>query len=262
MKPAVHIRSITDPDELLAVEDVQRKVWARDEHAIAGRNLLKACVTSGGLVAGAYVKNRLAGFSYGYWGRRHGQVVFWSHMLAVLPRYRSLGLGAALKHFQRGYVVRGGGRVIEWTFDPLRAPNAHFNFRKLGATSNEYLLHTYGDMDDALNWGLATDRLVAHWSTSSRSKRPKTPKEIPGLLGSTRTTKGWPVPAFAAPRSAPSWLRIAVPADLPGLKEKSLPLARRWRARQRSAFQWAFAHGYTAVDFVTGQPVGWYVLHR
>jgi len=53
--------------------------------------------------------------------------------------------------------------LIEWTFDPLQAMNAHFNFAKLGGVAEEYAVNFYGESTSALHRGTPTDRLVLSW---------------------------------------------------------------------------------------------------
>src|SRR5437660_6443317 len=56
--------------------------------------------------------------------------------------------------------------AVVWAFDPLQASNAAFNLGVLGAISRTYEPDMYGSRTDALNVGMATDRLLAEWSTS------------------------------------------------------------------------------------------------
>ena len=53
-----------------------------------------------------------------------------------------------------------GYDLIEWTFDPLQAMNAHFNFAKLGGVVEEYAPNFYGESTSTLHRGTPTDRVV------------------------------------------------------------------------------------------------------
>ena len=86
----------------------------------------------------------------------------WSHMTGVLPEYRG-GLGYRLKLAQRERALAQGYDLIEWTFDPLQAMNAHFNFAKLGGVVEEYAVNFYGESTSALHRGTPTDRVVLSW---------------------------------------------------------------------------------------------------
>ena len=71
----------------------------------------------------------MVGFVYSIVGMKpERQVLQWSHMLGVLPEYRNSGLGRALKLEQRERALAQGYELVEWTYDPLQAMNAHLNF--------------------------------------------------------------------------------------------------------------------------------------
>ena len=53
--------------------------------------------------------------------------------------------------------------LIEWTFDPLQALNAHLNFGRLGVVVEEYEENIYGESSSPLHRGSPTDRFVAEW---------------------------------------------------------------------------------------------------
>ena len=57
--------------------------------------------------------------------------------------------------------------MIAWTYDPLIRRNAYFNLAKLGARPVEYLPNFYGAMDDAINGGTETDRMLVRWELRS-----------------------------------------------------------------------------------------------
>ena len=79
----------------------------------------------------------MVGFAYAVVGMKDGRPMQWSHMLGVLPEFRG-GLGYQLKLAQRERALAQGYDLIEWTFDPLQAMNAHLNFAKLGGVVEEY----------------------------------------------------------------------------------------------------------------------------
>ena len=56
---------------------------------------------------------------------------------------------------------------MTWTFDPLVRRNAWFNIDVLGAQVHEYLVDFYGPIDDAINAGDESDRLLVAWPTST-----------------------------------------------------------------------------------------------
>jgi predicted GNAT superfamily acetyltransferase len=71
-----------------------------------------------------------------------------------------------LKLLQRDRALAMGIELIEWTYDPLQAANAHLNFVKLGVVVEEYLENVYGESGSPLHQGNPTDRFVAEWHIS------------------------------------------------------------------------------------------------
>ena len=65
---------------------------------------------------------------------------------------------------------------MTWTFDPLVRRNAWFNIDVLGAQVDEYLVDFYGPIDDAINAGDASDRLLVAWPTSGPLPARPTPR--------------------------------------------------------------------------------------
>ena len=99
---------------------------------------------------------------FGITGVQEGQLVHWSHMLAVERAYRDHGLGRRLKECQRELLRELGVDTIYWTFDPLVARNAHLNLNRLGTTVREYVPDMYGDTGSPLHT-FGTDRFVVAW---------------------------------------------------------------------------------------------------
>ena len=161
---SIEICDITDPSELIKVEELQKKVWGMRDRDIVPVHMMIAALMSGGLVLGAYDEKRnLVGFVFGIIGVREGMVIHHSHMAGVLSGLRYKGIGYKLKLAQRERVLSQGIRLIEWTFDPLRAPNAKLNFNKLGGISQRYIEDVYGTLRDSINYGVPSDRLLLDW---------------------------------------------------------------------------------------------------
>ncbi|HEX7005419.1 MAG TPA: GNAT family N-acetyltransferase [Trueperaceae bacterium] len=157
---------ITGIEDLRACVDLERTIWGAGDIDLVPLNQLRAAQQAGGLVAGARLSGKLVGFSYAfpaYRPRLHNGPGLHSHLTGVLEAVRGMGVGRALKEFQRSWCLERGIGWIEWTFDPLRAANARFNLNHLGAAAEEYLVDVYGRLDDGLNRALPSDRLVASW---------------------------------------------------------------------------------------------------
>ena len=74
-------------------------------------------------------------------------------MLGVAEEYRDAGLGFRLKLLQRERALAMGLDLVEWTFDPMQAANAHLNFAKLGVVVEDYEENAYGESASPLHAG-------------------------------------------------------------------------------------------------------------
>jgi len=155
----------------------------------------------------------------------------WSHMAGVLPEYRGRGLGRDLKLAQRERALAAGFDLIEWTFDPLQATNAHLNFRKLGVVCDEYAENIYGESSSVLHRGTPTDRLVVQWNI----RDPHVERRLGGDTSAVQQ-QGHDV-----------WVEI--PAAFTAMQRDRPDIALEWRLRARQKFQELFRQGYSATDF-------------
>jgi predicted GNAT superfamily acetyltransferase len=164
-----------------------------------------------------------------------------------------LGIGRLLKFEQRKRASDMGLNSVVWAFDPLQATNAAFNLDVLGASCRTYEVNMYGARTDALNAGMATDRLLAEWPTSADTRVALDEwTDAPELIetvqrGSTR------VPIEGRQPAGPR-VSLEIPADLRAVK-RAPERARAWQGAVRQAFQDAFAAGYVAVGFSRADPV-------
>lgn len=193
----INLRLLEEPEDLKAVEDLQRQVWTGSETDIVPVHLLVATIHNGGLVIGAYDEDepedrRLVGFVFGFPGiyttpdgprpKHH------SHMLGVHPSYRDQGIGFMLKRAQWQMVRHQGLDRITWTFDPLLSRNAHLNITRLGAVCSTYLRSVYGELRDGTNAGLPSDRFLLDWWVNSErvnrrlSRRARPPLDLAHFL--------------------------------------------------------------------------------
>ncbi|WP_255551407.1 GNAT family N-acetyltransferase [Granulicella sp. dw_53] len=161
--PSIRIASLHDLAQFQICVDLQVAVWGYSEGDVIPRRVFLLADRIGGQVLGAFDGEKIVGFAMGLPGYRNGQPYLHSHMLAVLPEYRNLGLGRRLKLAQRDDALARGFELMEWTFDPLEIKNAHLNIARLGAISRRYKPDFYGPSSSPLQGGLPTDRLYAEW---------------------------------------------------------------------------------------------------
>jgi predicted GNAT superfamily acetyltransferase len=216
-KLSLHI--LETPQEMLAVEEIQHRLWPGTDRDIVPDHMLLAAVHNGGLVIGAIEietpgnpvlepsaldelefldplnppeQAKLVGFVFGFPGIYSTpdgpRLKHCSHLLGVLPAYRDQGLGFQLKRAQWQMVRHQGIDRITWTYDPLLSRNAHLNIARLGTVCNSYIRDAYGNMRDALNQGAPSDRFQVDWWLNSKrvvrrmSKRPRAQLDLAHYL--------------------------------------------------------------------------------
>lgn len=252
--PEITLRRLTSDEDYAACVELQLATWGRQFAEVAPANLLQVAQKVGGVTAGAFdAAGRLLGFVFGLTGVRDGRLVHWSHMLAVAPEARDLGLGTRLKKLQRELLLPLGVEAVYWSFDPLEARNAHVNLNHLGGEIAEYVEEMYaGDMGSELSRGIGTDRFVVEWKIAS----DRVARILAGEREDPARFAGAPVvneegrmpdPEVGLP-DLPR-LRVEVPATIQTLKAHSLEEARAWRAGTRAAFEHYLAAGYRVAAF-------------
>ena len=269
----MEIRPLETLADMRAVEDLQRAVWGDNESEIVPLHMLTTVAHNGGVLLGAWdaEAEKLAGFVFGFLGTDQEEprriaaanLKHCSHMLGVLPEYRNSGVGYRLKLAQRESVMDQGVRLITWTYDPVESRNAHLNIARLGCVCHTYRREVYGEMQDALNKGLPSDRFqVEWWITSQRVKqklnshRSSLPLDSFTSAGAvilnptTLTAGGLPQPADRPATPEAVFALVEIPADFQTLKATDLGLAREWKLQTRAIFESAFAEGYLVTDFV------------
>ncbi len=245
---------------------------------VIAHDLLMTAQKNGGVLLGAFDQvdgdERLVGFVFGFVGLSpSGEVKHCSHIAGVAAEYRDRNVGYLLKLAQREQALAQGIKLITWTFDPLQSRNARFNFHKLGATCSTYLRNLYGEMRDALNAGVPSDRFEVDWRlASSRVEervRGKSPEQLPSTLQSSGVALVNPPiegellrPADQASPLEGGRLLIQIPSDFQRLKAADLELAHAWRQHTRAIFEEAFAGGYAVVDLLVENGRSYYLLER
>ena len=167
----VTIRPCHTVEEFDEMVELEFRVWEFGERDVVPSQMYVVAAKIGGQIFGAFVDGKMAGFVLAYPGIRDGKPYLHSHMAAVLPEFRDLGIGRLLKLAQRNDALARGISLIEWTFDPLQPRNAYFNLCRLGVLVRRYLIDVYGSTSSPLHAGLPTDRLVAEWHIDSKRVR-------------------------------------------------------------------------------------------
>lgn len=253
--PTIVIRDLDGGAEMRAVEELQKEVWGIPDLDVVPLTHLVAAKAAGGVLLGAFDRETLIGFVYGFVSQEHGRVAHHSHMLAVKPAYRNFNLGYKLKLAQRERVLAQGITVMTWTFDPLQSLNAHFNFNKLGVISDRYFINFYGADAASFLHRNGTDRLWVTWLLTSCRVSGRLEGTVPALelesviplvqLG----TDDFPRRTDLTEGLSHEQALIEIPADINTLERRSGALAIEWRESTRWAFTEAIAAGYLVTDF-------------
>jgi len=248
----IEVRECTRVEELDACVRLQLEVFGGPEINVSPRKHFIMARRAGGWTLGAFDRrhNRqeLVGFVHLDVAVRNGhEVIGYSHMMAVAAAYQNRGLGARLKWAQRERALAEGRSFITWTWEPLRARNAHFNLNRLGVTVSSYGVNFYGP--DDYSWGeyvahgIDSDRLFAEWE-----------------LGSARVAElargGRPEP-FGPPARM-----IEIPPDWSGMLKTDPQGARREQLRVRVEFLSAFDAGLVCAGFERDDERPRYLLYK
>jgi predicted GNAT superfamily acetyltransferase len=149
-----------------------------------------------------------------------------------------------------------GLEAVVWAFDPLQATNAAFNLGVLGATCRTYEVDMYGARTDTLNAGLATDRLLAEWSTSEEAAPRSQP--WPDTVDLIEAVEDGTFRRPRVVRKAPAGARhvmVEIPPSIADVKSRASPtVAREWQLALRGAFVAAFNAGFVGVGFTRADP--------
>jgi predicted GNAT superfamily acetyltransferase len=267
---SIKIREINQISEMRAVEDLQKEVWSVNDREIFPSLALVPMIEVGGVLLGAFDREEMVGFVFGFPGIEAGRPTLHSDMLAVRPEYRSQGLGYKLKLEQRKRALAKGIDTITWTFDPLQSRNAYLNFAKLGVTADRYKINYYGETSSYLH-RTGTDRLWVTWVLTNERVKQRL-QEGSAAKPSSAGFPGAPVLVKVGEKDDPisddtlleSDAMIEVPGDVNKLLTENIELAIGWREATRWAFMRALDAGYVVEEFYrlerNGKSVGRYLL--
>lgn len=233
------VRELHTMEDFDTVSLLYAGIWGTEPgNGPISAEIMRALAQAGNYVAGAYEDDRLVGASVAFFGEPVGTSLH-SHITgAVIGR----GVGLALKLHQRQWALARGLKRITWTYDPLIRRNAYFNLVKLGARPEDYLVSFYGAMDDAINGGDESDRVLTAWDLTA----PPPPElfELPaGAVRGLRDHEGRPVTGTTDAET----VLIDIPDDIEALRRTDPGAARAWRLALRQTLGGLLAEGARVV---------------
>jgi predicted GNAT superfamily acetyltransferase len=265
---AVHIRDLHSLDDFRAVVALEQEIWGySDLGDVVTVPVFIITVKRGGILIGAFDDDgRMVGFAFSLVGIKNGKPTQWSHMMGVVTEHRRTGLGRSLKMAQRERAIAAGFDLMEWTFDPLQALNAHLNFSTLGVVCSEYARNVYGESTSQLHRGTPTDRFVVEWHLREPHVERRLSREEDTPL-TLRAVEAADAPVLNQTMAAGKWLRTApgdltidsrrvwveIPPAFTEMQQDASALALEWRHHTRDVFETYFGRGYRAVDFDLGR---------
>ncbi len=269
MSDRVTFRELRTMPDINATVELQKAVWRMRDVEVSSPHTLRAIAHAGGAVIGAEAAGRLIGFCFGMAAWREGELWLWSHMAGVRPEFQGRGVGLQLKLAQREWALNKGFRRMAWTFDPMQSGNANFNFNRLGTTARIYSVNHYGDMQDDINAGLASDRLEAQWQLDS--------SRVAALAeGGGQGVSPAPVAAVnlvyvdqsrALRHEQPddftdAYYGIQIPLNIAELKAANMERAKAWQLNVRRAITSLLEAGYIVSGFVRDEDSARYIMSR
>lgn len=235
----ISIRECATVEEFDACVRLQREAFGLPDLELSPRRHLIVSRAAGGFVLGAFAGSRMVGFVHTLAAVREGRPFAYSHMMAVAPDFQNRRVGARLKWAQRERALREGWDFVKWTFEPVKARNAHFNINRLGAIVRVYAENFYGTDyhtspdEQGQAHDLDSDRLVAEWHL----RAPR----VEALARQEHEVSE----ATAARPSA----TVEIPSDWGGLLRRDSQAARGELLRVRAEFQNALRQGFVCAGF-------------
>ncbi|MFF2958899.1 GNAT family N-acetyltransferase [Streptomyces sp. NPDC057963] len=261
-RAGVTVSELHGLDEMQEACRVLDRVWRPDPgNPLITPELLRVFAHSGSYVVGVHQDGRMVGFCLGFLATAG----LHSHIAGVDGTVRGRNVGYAVKLHQRAWALARGITAVTWTFDPLISRNAYFNLAKLGAVPSEYLADFYGAMQDEVNAGTETDRLLVHWELVGEHAVGAA-AGVPRIVTVDSAGAHAVVGLDAKPDGCPAVGRrdgdtvlVRIPAEIEALRRADPPLARAWRYQLREVLGGLMAEGHTVTGFTRD---GWYVIDK
>lgn len=220
------IEVATSPADAALISTIFDEVWS--VRAMVSPEIMVAALHNGAYGAIAWRDGQPVGAAFALVGlplAGQNKPNLHSHAAGVVATAANGGIGYALKMHQFSWARQHEFATVTWTFDPLVRRNAWFNIVKLGSKVLGYHQNFYGQLDDGINAGEQSDRLLVRWNVAGRDA---------------------PAPAdFVEAKS--NDVLVDTPADIELLRKTDTAHAANWRERQRAAFEAAEKNGLNVV---------------
>jgi len=241
-EPEITIRECDTVDDFQQCIELERAVWQDEDIGIMPIRLYMISKACNAPTIGAFdATGKLVGFVHTMIAIKDKQVVYHSHLAAVVEELRHKDIGFRMKLAQREHAINAGVPLIIWTFDPLQSRNAHLNINKLGAIVRRYEVNYYSEgLSTVFDQNVPSDRVFAEWWVRS--------PHVESVLAGNR------------PRIEGQSEAVLIPEDINKVRAESASEHVRWRMRVRDAFQQKLTDGLIARGFERAQGTSRYLL--
>jgi len=233
----IEIRECTTVAEFDACISLQREAFGLPDQELSPRRHLIVSRQAGGWTLGAFSNEHMVGFVHHLAAANGNEVFGYSHMMGVAVDYQNKGVGAKLKWAQRERALAEGREFIKWTWEPMRARNAHFNLNRLGVIIEGYCDNFYGtdygsDYAGQIQGapGIDSDRVFASWYLRSD-------RVVKYSRGQEYGLEGPPVRV------------VGIPSNWPQLVNDDAAAAKQELLRVREEFKTALSSGFVCAAF-------------
>jgi predicted GNAT superfamily acetyltransferase len=224
MSNELRIELADSPADAALISQVFDEVWS--VKTMVSPEIIVASLHNGAYGSVVWDGNRPVAAAFAIVGKsltgQASELNLHSHATGVVQTHSGQGIGTTVKQHQWQWARENGFATITWSFDPLVRRNAWFNMVKLGAKVMNYYQNFYGELDDGINAGEQSDRVLVRWQVSA---------------------KGQPQPLEVVTEQVDDVV-IETPGDIEMLRKTDKAQAQMWRARQRASFEEAMSNGY------------------
>jgi predicted GNAT superfamily acetyltransferase len=266
------IRSLTRPDELVWVTDLQDQIRDDGRFDVPLTTMIDFA-RNGGQIIGAFDGKLLVGFLIAFLGTdsRDPHRPAMANLKLVLdrigvhPDYRNVGLATQMTLRLRDISTKQGIRLTTYAFDPLNSREANLMIRKLGAIVKHHMPDYYGIREDLS----LTDCLIAEWwithnrveerlfgnrgnLTLEQYLKADTPIINPTYVNGTSDNQVKPyLDGVTIPEK--SLMLVEIPTDFSAIMLTNPTLAIEWQYHVRDVFLTIITSGFVATDFLYEQ---------
>lgn len=247
----MEIEFLKNTDSAREITKILKSAWGSETLDQDLKDIFLASSFNGGISIVARENENIVGINFGFPGYRKGKLYLYSHLTGVSHDVKGRGIGISLKMAQKKWALENGFDLIAWTFDPLMNLNASLNIGKLGSISRTYLFNFYGRLDDKINYGITTDRIVAEWWLNKPNNIFKRPEKVYDLTASIYDLDI---------EFKYSTIGLIIPEDFPKLKKANMEKAQYIRNISGKILYDLLGKGYTICGYSKDKPM--YILSK